>query len=530
MNILKILRFGYFPKELPPAFSTESFAQNIQTIISQWNPQIRGGFPQIPESRVTDYSYVKKGHIRRKLSIVNPMAQLCLSKYIVDNWQQINNHCNKSQLSASKPVVNPVPAFSKKKRSIKTRTFIEFRNDCIKCSYDKMYELKADISWFYPSIYTHSIPWAIHTKEIAKQNRNDLSNYYGNVLDKYLRSCQSGQTNGIPTGPDTSLIIAEIILCSIDEKLQTEFPNLKGYRYFDDYYFYLSKKEEADEIMKFLQLQLGEFHLVLNEQKSTINKYPMSYEESWVLPLSSFKLRKGVEAQAKDIWKYFNLAFGLFDKFTNGSVLKYAVRRIKTYKIHDVNWDLFESLLLKCILLDSTTIKPTIEILLYYENLRNIDKIKSLVHALLEQHVNKNHSYELSWILWLAKTFEIEIPNEFATDILCSNDVIPQIIALDLKDKGLIDQQINPDYLNNNLNVDSLHEESWLLIYEAIIKGWVIPQNPNILDSDDFFKLLKDNNVSFYDDSKQLDSIEIEDENEDEESYVSGGYYSSVYD
>ena len=62
------------------------------------------------------------------------------------------------------------------------------------------------------------------------------------------------------------------------------------------------------------------------------------------------------------------------------------------------------------------------------------------------------------------------------------------------------------------------------------MKGWVMAQNPNILDSDDFFKLLKDNNVSFYDDSKQLDSVEIEDEDEDEESYISGVYHSSDYD
>lgn len=78
--------------------------------------------------------------------------------------------------------------------------------------------VRADISRFYQSIYTHSVPWALHGKAFAKRYRRARN--VGNQLDQLLRSCQDEQTNGIPIGPDSSLLVAEIILSAIDERLK----------------------------------------------------------------------------------------------------------------------------------------------------------------------------------------------------------------------------------------------------------------------------------------------------------------------
>ncbi|APH38223.1 RNA-directed DNA polymerase [Methanohalophilus halophilus] len=533
MNLKNLLENGYFPKELPPAFSTESFASKHQIIDSQWNPTSRNDVPKIPNTQLTDYLIPKKNHIRRKLSIVNPISQFYLSKFIIDNWAEIKAHCSKSELSTSRPVENCFEN-PKNKRSIQTlNSFQQYKKKCITCSYDRMFELKTDISWFYPSIYTHSIPWALHTKEEAKNNRNDYQRYYGNVLDKYMRACQSGQTNGIPTGPDNSHIIAEIILCAIDQKLKEEFPDLKGYRYYDDYCFYLSNRDHVDNLIVYLQSILNEYQLVLNEQKTIINHYPMAYDDPWVLSLSTFSLRKNESMQEKDIWKYFNLAFDLFDEHRSEHVLKYAIRRIKEYEIYESNWDLFESLLFKCTLLDAKTIKPIIEILLYYKEFKNQNKIKDLIHTLLGQHLYKKHSYELSWILWMAKTFEIKIPANFANTILRSNDVIPQVLVLDLINKNLLDSDLDTSFLADELTSESLYENKWLLTYEATMKGWITPNDSGLLDNDDYFSVLKENDISFYDEDKQLTPIEIKDEegnSDGDEPYGEYIYYSFDYE
>ena len=64
---------------------------------------------------------------------------------------------------------------------------------------DKLIQLKTDISKFYPSIYTHSIPWATEGgKEIYKKNRafgdkdtRKRTNLYGDDLDRLMVDCQN---------------------------------------------------------------------------------------------------------------------------------------------------------------------------------------------------------------------------------------------------------------------------------------------------------------------------------------------------
>lgn len=512
MDFENLLKYGYFPKELPPAFSTDLFATNFSRLEAQWPKKKKHGIIDIPYSRPSEFSISKKDYVRRKLSIPNPINQFYLSKSICDNWTEIENHCQKSKFSSSRPVEN-IPN-NKNKRAIKTvKTFIEFRKNCVIDSFDKMFELKVDISWFYPSIYTHSIPWALHTKKVAKKNHSDMS-LTGNVLDKYVRDCQYSQTNGIPVGPDTSLVLAEIVACSVDIKLQEKFKTLKGYRFYDDYYFYFSRKEEAEEVLKYLQLFLNDFQLSLNERKTTIIQYPYPYDTEWALPLRKFLFRMDEKSQERDIWKYFNLAFDLYRKNIDDPVLKYAIQRIEKYKIYDTNWELFQSLILKCAILDPTTIKSVIKILLAYRPLVDINKVGQVVLQLLDYHENKSHSYEISWTLWLAKAFNVKIENEFAANIFASNDVIPIIIALHLRSLGLIDSSVSTSDLVSSLTEDSLREERWLLTYESILKEWLKPDDPNILDKNPYFKTLKENCVTFYDESKDATPVDIEEEEE----------------
>lgn len=51
---------------------------------------------------------------------------------------------------------------------------------------------KTDIINCYPSIYTHSIAWAIHTREYCKAHKND--DILGNIIDNIMQDLSYGQT------------------------------------------------------------------------------------------------------------------------------------------------------------------------------------------------------------------------------------------------------------------------------------------------------------------------------------------------
>ncbi len=140
------------------------------------------------------------------------------------------------------------------------------------------YVLHADISRFYPSIYTHSIPWAIHGKGQRGNRGNDL---YGNLLDLWVRETQSQQTGGLPVGPDTSFLLAEVIASSIDDELQQSLGGLHGTRYIDDYHLYFKSRAEADRGLAELHRIAGVFELEINDLKTAIQELPEAIEPLW---------------------------------------------------------------------------------------------------------------------------------------------------------------------------------------------------------------------------------------------------------
>ena len=60
---------------------------------------------------------------------------------------------------------------------------------------------------------------------------------FGNRIDALVRSCQDGQTIGIPVGPDTSRVISELMLCAVEAEMPRKLRDriASGFRYIDDF-------------------------------------------------------------------------------------------------------------------------------------------------------------------------------------------------------------------------------------------------------------------------------------------------------
>lgn len=519
MKIEPLLRKGYFPKELPPPFTTKYFSRNFDSIEISWNKmkselgRTNSEYKdKYKKSKCALFSIPKGNYSRRNIEIPNPFHHSILCKTICDNWTEIDDFYKKSTISLSRPIIN-----TSKGRAVKNlKTFSNFKQECLIDSFDKMYELKTDISWFYPTLYTHTIPWALHGKNVAKNDKSD--NLFGNTLDKNMRNCKHGQTTGIPIGPDTSLIIAEIVTCGIDQLLQEILGSIKGYRYYDDVYFYFSSREEAEKGLKKLQYILTDFQLSINEEKTNITRFPSTFDEIWVIQLNSFVFRNNIEKhetdrareQRTDIERYFKLTLYLANEYPDYSVLAYAITRFENVPIFKANWNLFESLILKSAILNPLLLQQIVPLLVAYDELVDRTKICNVVEEIIKNHAPMGHSFEISWALWLAKTFNTEINNDnMAEDIFESSDVIPIIIALDLMNENLIDSSLDLSTLIEKINEDSLFEEKWLLTYESIIHDWLPPINPNPLETNEYFKILKDHDVKFYDENIKAEPLKI---------------------
>ncbi len=236
----------------------------------------------------------------RTLSIMHPFAQLKVCDFYDQNSILIEYFCTKSQYSLRYPYRISTKFYGKTQKGSKVSHGVEsvYEERIVSSSYFKYkkypflyrffesYEyhrlekkfhsmLQVDISKCFPSIYTHSIGWAVKNKKLAKEQPK--GSFDGN-FDELMQTTNYRETNGIIIGPEVSRIFAEVILQKIDLNLVDRMSELQYQisidydfrRYVDDYFiFYCSDRVRID-FMKSLELCLIEYKMYLNEAKTTI--------------------------------------------------------------------------------------------------------------------------------------------------------------------------------------------------------------------------------------------------------------------
>ncbi|MBN2223540.1 MAG: RNA-directed DNA polymerase [Deltaproteobacteria bacterium] len=310
------------------------------------------------------------------------------------------------------------------------------------------YHLKIDISRYYSTIYTHIIPWALHTKIVAKRRQRDNS-LYGNTIDKCIRNMQDAQTLGITIGPDTSAIIAEVIGTALDVEIQRVYTNdIKGFRQIDDFSLFFNDLSEAEKALSNVQSILKNYELEINVQKTKILPLPEQFIPEWKVDIRSFSFRDGnsVKKQNTDLLDYFSKTFKYCTLFPGDSVLKYALKRIRGETIHPDNWSIYESLILKSITSDPNCLETATEILKQYNDLGydlNKERISECINEMLLFHSRFRDDHELSWTLYLAKSLGIRINGTLIKGLSFLENPIVILGLLDLRESSLLEDSLD---------------------------------------------------------------------------------------
>ena len=224
----------------------------------------------------------------RPLQIINPAIYICLVNRITEseNWEQIkerfdyfqNNECIKCY---SLPVLSDD---SNDQLKTDTETSImnwweEMEQQSIELALQYNCVLITDITDCYSSIYTHSIGWALHGKETAREHRNDQPpTLIGCIIDDLIQAMSYRQTNGIPQGSVLMDFIAEMVLGYADSELTQRIEekhleiDYRILRYRDDYRIFANTQEDAVKIAKVLSEVLSDINLKLNTQKTFVSK------------------------------------------------------------------------------------------------------------------------------------------------------------------------------------------------------------------------------------------------------------------
>lgn len=519
MILKSLLSLGYFPRELPSAFTTADFGTHADEIIAAWEKaKIFERQPvkkknnsytyKIWDTELETISKPKRGYERRSVHITHPIPQAVLCLEIANNWKSISKWLSKQQHSLDK-----IDISSKYARAIKGIDFRshETKKDYIESTSDWL--VRTDITRFYPSIYTHSVPWAAYGKA---QVKSDLKKYQGSLADRIdalVRSCNRNQTIGIPIGPETSRIIAEVVSSEIDTVIRNRLDHLdvkKFDRLQDDWFVGADSLDDAESILSQIVLSYREFGLEINGTKTSVQHILARDKKTWRAELSSHVISAHGYLSGSRLHDFLKLVLRLQAVNMNDPVVSYGITVIEGKKFTETDVAFVESFLLEASVLSPIAIDRICHLMVNINEGKNsisTSRVRDRFKSLCERNLQNGNDYEAIWMMYTLRGLKTPFQSKSIADQMEFHigSSIP-IVLLDMKNKGLFKSVLPIANWEKQLDGDRIRKDwIWLLAYEGIRNGWL--KDKKSIMSKSFFEPMITRNVQFYDPSKNVPKI-----------------------
>lgn len=320
-----LLGYGLFADRLPPFLTSVNYLNYALS-----NPLSNKKFV----SQYVFYDNYRNINIPRILAIPTPFAYENLCRVISENWISLQDYFTKKTINNSYKISR-----IHLRKLAKTHSLFKMNYDNWKIDgfpepdllIDKKYLVKADISNCFPSMYTHSLAWALATKTIAKQNAHEQTEWY-NKIDNYSQKIKDRETHGFLIGPHVSNLLSEIILVDIDEKLSAKWNYI---RKIDDYSCYVKSKEESEEFLLDLITELKKYDLLINQKKISVIELPQTAEDDWRISLNKAKYLLYSNPPCisyNNLKNYLDTVVELTKRYKDAAILNYALKILSGIK------------------------------------------------------------------------------------------------------------------------------------------------------------------------------------------------------
>ncbi len=217
-------------------------------------------------------------HAWRPFQLIHPALYVSLVNLITmkTHWKTIRDRFETFQSLDNFKCLS-IPLESRSKRKDKAAQILQWwqgiEQGSIELALEYNYVLHADITDCYAAIYTHTIAWALHGRDVAKANKKDKA-LIGNLIDWHIQDMRHGQTNGIPQGSALMDLISEMVLGYADVELAGRLTDAKLteyriLRYRDDYRIFVNNPQTGEAILKALTEVMIGLGLKLNTAKTT---------------------------------------------------------------------------------------------------------------------------------------------------------------------------------------------------------------------------------------------------------------------
>ena len=492
-----LMEKGLFPENLPPVFQVQNFFK-----VSDEQGLLNDDQMIKEPTRSSIYSETKRGGQRRIFSTPNPLFFIDAASYFKRYRNQIDECLKKSDYSCS------IPEFDNdNERFVRIHSHAEFNQVKRSKLSNFRFIVKTDIARFYSSIYTHSIPWAVHGKAASKKDKDKNStDIFTNKLDYLIRQSQDQQTIGIPVGPDTSKIICELIAGAVDEEFKKlAGDKVVGVRLVDDIYLGANSRDEAEKILRDYQHALRQYELDINENKTYIFDARDDLEAFWPVEIRREIKRVAVSkpnrSQRDDLTLYLDQIIRLANETRDDGIIKFAIRIIDQQRLWKDYWDSIEPFLVRVAIVFPHCVDFVARVVVWrhyrYPNSIDEQKWNNVCNEIISRHAPLGNDSEVIWLCWLMKEIKVKISSENCQKIIKHCGPFSALLIMDLNSNGLISGQSPDEAIEERFGEYSLLDNDWLLLFEAV-RSFGYTFNLQNWGYYEVFKNLIDGGAQFY--------------------------------
>ncbi len=328
---------SYFNGDMPSYISFEPILTEVEKALNgknyaEFKKENPDNFPGV------NYSFVanKDGRFAwRPYELMHPAIYVSLVNLICgpENWAYITQRLSEFENGAVDCCSAPVMSLDNQTDvATQVRSWwqsVEQRS--LLYSLEFSHILHTDVTDCYGSIYTHSISWALHSREDAKKNKGKNA-LLGNKIDSYIQASRYGQTNGISQGSVLMDFVAEIVLGYVDKRINARLEKSDDFRilrYRDDYRIFSNNDAYAEKVLKIISEELWAVGMKLGVSKTFMSK---NVVEGSIKPdkLAGIDLQDLGDANAKTIQKQLLRLHAFGQRFPNSGALRRLVGEFHT--------------------------------------------------------------------------------------------------------------------------------------------------------------------------------------------------------
>lgn len=506
-----LVGYGLFAEKIPPFLSSESFLEAVKTSVDNFS------FDDKPRKFI-NYDCMRNINIPRILSVPHPIAYVNQCQIIVDNWDKLQtyfqekteNNSHKVSRIHIRKIDNSSKVFQTCYQDMDDINLDDYpglivnhifemghKNFCTddypepKLLIGKRYLVNADVSNCFPSIYTHSVPWALVGKEESKLNKTDSTKWY-NQIDEKCRNIKEAETHGILIGPHASNIISEIVLVAVDKELTDK--EYKYIRNIDDYTCFVENHEKAEQFLVDLSSELKKYNLVLNHKKTEVSELPLASTEHWVRKINTFIFPDNdVKLKLNEIRAFLDIALDLMkENKENSAILNYAIKVLSNKKMTDNAKQYFINTVHHLVLIYPYLI-PLLDDKIFTVFNIEVSEIEQISQNIFIMGQDKKLYEAMSYAIYFSIKYSFILAEDLFDVIDKNRDTILMLLAY-LHDKKFLNSSTNFNRTTIGKKYKKLAcslyddiDEYWIFIYEILTVGLL----------KDEWKKMKQEDISF---------------------------------